>query len=45
VMKQLFINLDDPNLAYFAEGMVRPGESGGCYVCEPVSSLPDASAL
>jgi hypothetical protein len=25
--------------------MVRPGESGGCYVCEPAFSLPDASAL
>ncbi len=25
--------------------MVRPGESGGCYVCEPAYSLPDSSAL
>jgi Cation transporter/ATPase, N-terminus len=25
--------------------VVRPGESGGCYVCEPPLSLPDASAL
>jgi hypothetical protein len=25
--------------------LVRPGKSGGCYVCEPPLSLPDASAL
>ena len=23
----------------------RPGKSGGCYVCEPPLSLPDANAL
>jgi integrase len=27
------------------ETMVRPGKSGGCYVCEPAFSLPDTSAL
>ena len=25
--------------------LVRPGESGGCYVCEPAYSLPDSSVL
>jgi len=25
--------------------LVRPGESGGCYVCEPSLILPEASAL
>ena len=25
--------------------LVRPGESGGCYVCEPPLILPEASAL
>ena len=28
-----------------AREVVRPGKSGGCYVCEPLPSLPDASAL
>jgi len=28
-----------------AAELVRPGKSGGCYVCEPPLSLPDASAL
>jgi len=28
-----------------AQGLVRPGKSGGCYGCEPSLSLPDASAL
>jgi hypothetical protein len=27
------------------DSLVRPGKSGGCYVCEPAFSLPDTSAL
>jgi hypothetical protein len=27
------------------KALVRPGESGGSYVCEPPPSLPEASAL
>ena len=29
----------------FVSQLVRPGESGGCYVCEPPLSLPHASDL
>jgi hypothetical protein len=39
---------DHPSLAAVtgtSGDLVRPGESGGCYVCEPSLSLSEANAL